>query len=180
MKTLEGWMRFFLIISLLFLWSSVQAAQTGQVVDNVRANVRSGKAEGYRVVTTLAPGTTVEVLKTEGGFAQIQTADGKTGWMASRLLKMTEAKDVPPSPVTTTSHNVQPAVSELEAARNQVRAAEAEAASARLEASRRDEQLSSSRKIHAWFALGGLIAGFLLGMLVRELQYRRRLHGLRV
>jgi uncharacterized protein YgiM (DUF1202 family) len=160
---------------LVFLWGSAQAAQMGLVVENVRANVRSGKSEGYRVVATLAPGTSVEVLETQGGFAKVKTADGKTGWMAARLLKITEAAApaADNAPAAT-------AVSELETARNQARAAEAEAASARLEASRRDEQLAASRRAHLWFALGGLAVGFLLGMLVRELQYRRRLHGLRV
>ncbi len=167
-------MRFFLLFALL-VFSLAAAADTAVVVDNVRANLRSGKSENYRVIGVLTPSSRVEVLKVEGEYAQVKSPEGLTGWVAARLLKMDPpgtAEAATPAPAELTA--------ELAAANLRIQEAEAQAAQAQADLNKQKGQQPVNLAKAAWAGLIGLVVGIVIGMLLREHHYRKRLQGLRV
>lgn len=167
-------MRFFLLFALSF-FSLAAAADTAVVVDNVRANLRSGKSEDYRVIGVLVPSSRVEVLKVEGEYAQVKSAEGQTGWVAARLLKMD-----PPDAAVEAKPSAEEMASQLAAANLRIQEAEARAAQAQADLEKQKTPPSASLGKAAWAGLIGLVVGLVLGMLLREHHYRKRLQGLRV
>ena len=61
-------------------------------VANNRVNMRMGPGTNYDVITTLNPGTKLEILEVDAeGWANVSTVDrGIEGWMAERLLTAPE------------------------------------------------------------------------------------------
>lgn len=61
-------------------------------VANSRVNMRIGPGTGFDVITTLDPGTKLEILEVDAdGWANVSTLDrGIEGWMAERLLTTPE------------------------------------------------------------------------------------------
>lgn len=167
-------MRFFLLIALLF-FSLAAMADTAVVVDNVRANLRSGKSENYRVIGVLTPSSRVEVLKVEGEYAQVKNDEGLTGWVASRLLKMDQPAAAEAKPAAADS-----CTTELDAAKQRIQEAETQAAQAQAELEKQKAQQPGGNRKLAWLGLIGLVVGIAIGMLLREHHYRKRLQGLRV
>lgn len=167
-------MRFFLFFALLF-FSLVAAADTAVVVDNVRANLRSGKSENYRVIGVLTPSSRVEVLKIEGEYAQVKNDEGQTGWVAARLLKMDQPSVAEAQPTAPDS-----CTAELDAAKQRIQEAEAQVAQAQADLEKQKAQQPGSKNKLAWLGLIGLVVGIAIGMLLREHHYRKRLQGLRV
>ena len=55
---------------------------TGSVV-----NMRAGPGTGFDVVGQLTEGARAELLSVAGGWSEVRTEDGTTGWMASRFLQ---------------------------------------------------------------------------------------------
>lgn len=150
------------------------AAQNATVVDNVRANVRSGKSDAYRVVTVLTPGAQVEVLQVEDGYAQIKAADGQEGWVVSRLLKIDKPEAEPAAPVQDQCQV------KLDGVRLQLQEEQQRNAQTQIEVKRLQALQSGQGSVIAWVAVVCLVAGLVLGFVLRERHYRKRLQGLRI
>ena len=74
----------FLTVCLPSLSSS---AATLYVSDTtVEANLRTGTQQENRIIALLRPGTQLEVLSEEDGWAEVTLADGRTGWILRRYL----------------------------------------------------------------------------------------------
>lgn len=58
-----------------------------RTVAGSRVNLRGGPGTEFDVVGQLDEGARAEVLQDAGGWAEVRTADGATGWMASRFLE---------------------------------------------------------------------------------------------
>lgn len=155
---------------LVLVGSSSAWAQSAIVADNVRANLRSGKAENYRVIRVLPAKTQVEVLATEQDYAKVRTGDGQVGWLLVKLLK---DEDTDPSAQ---------APEALEAAQHQLSAAHDELARVQgeLERERNRPRGEPALIVLVATAFGALAAGIALGMLILQGYYRKRLHGLRI
>ena len=52
----------------------------------VEANLRTGTQKENRIIALLRPGTQLEVLSEEDGWAEVTLADGRTGWILRRYL----------------------------------------------------------------------------------------------
>jgi SH3 domain protein len=52
----------------------------------VEANLRTGTQKENRIIALLRPGTQLEVLSEEDGWAEVTLADGRTGWILKRYL----------------------------------------------------------------------------------------------
>ncbi|MGD9788285.1 MAG: TIGR04211 family SH3 domain-containing protein [Sulfuricellaceae bacterium] len=144
------------------------------VVDNVRANLRSGKSENYRVIGVLTPSSQVEVLQVDGEYAQVKTDEGLTGWVAARLLKMQ------PEAAPAKAAKADACETELGVVKQQLEDAEAQLAQAQAEQQNQTKPASDIQTKDAWTALGALALGIIIGMLLRERHYRKRLQGLRI
>lgn len=166
-------MRVFLLLALL-LFSLTAAAGTAVVVDNVRANLRSGKSENYRVIGVLTPSSQVEVLQVDGEYAQVKTDEGLTGWVAARLLKM-QPDATPAKPAKADACET-----ELGVIKQQLEDAEAQLAQAQAEQQTQSQPASDPQAKYTWVTLGALALGIIIGMLLRERHYRKRLQGLRI
>jgi len=62
---------------------------TGRVISDTNANLRSGAGSGFRVVGSVAPGTTVTILETQEsiGWLRVRTPGGTTGWILANLVQ---------------------------------------------------------------------------------------------
>ncbi|HET8802534.1 MAG TPA: TIGR04211 family SH3 domain-containing protein [Marinobacter sp.] len=83
---------FRLVISVLFVLSSVSAAQakTVWVDDQLYLPVRSGAGVQYRITENALPsGTPLEVLEPGDNFTRVRTPKGTEGWVSSQYLSET-------------------------------------------------------------------------------------------
>lgn len=83
---------FRLVISVLFVLSSVSAAQakTVWVDDQLYLPVRSGAGVQYRIIENALPsGTPLEVLEPGDNFTRVRTPKGTEGWVSSQYLSET-------------------------------------------------------------------------------------------
>lgn len=80
------------LISLLLFWLPAQS-QTDQkpafISDALVVYIHSGPGNQYRIIGTLAAGSSVMRLSEENGYAQIQYDDNKTGWLPRENLSYT-------------------------------------------------------------------------------------------
>ena len=82
-------LRFFGLTLFLTVWllSAISSAATFYVSDTtVEANLRTGTQKENRIIALLRPGTQLEVLSEEDGWAEVTLADGRTGWILRRYL----------------------------------------------------------------------------------------------
>lgn len=154
-------MRVFLLIA-IWAWASSCLADIATVVEGTRVNLRSGRADTYRVIKSLAPGTKVEILHDENGYVQVKTDAGDVGWLPMRMLKI---EPTPPSDVP------DPKIAQLQAELEKTRAELAQSP---------NEQNKTSPWLLLGLVFGGLILGALLGMGGLQAYYQRRLKGLRI
>lgn len=141
------------------------------MADNVHANLRSGKAENYRIIRVLPPKTPVELLATDQEYAKVRTVDGQVGWLLLKLL------DVEPADRAASG------AQSTEAMQHQLREVQDELARVRDEleqARNRPENDIPSLAVLLATALGALATGVGLGILILQAYYRKRLHGLRI
>ncbi len=175
-------MRSLLFLVLILTSVVAVAGQYAEVKDNVYANLRSGKAETYPVITVLKPKAKVEVLKTKNRYAQIKTADGKEGWVALRLLV-----DAPPTATTV----IKPVVPDLSAplaqcktalqgAQRTIRSTRKQLARSEVTLQQQNIALTHAKQLTLVVGAISLLLGFILGMILREHYYRKRLKGLRI
>lgn len=86
-------MKNFIVVGIcLLLFSIPVQAETMYVSDIVKITLRSGPGADHRVLAMLQSGQGVEVLKAENEWTEVKTADGKQGWVISRLLTATKPK----------------------------------------------------------------------------------------
>lgn len=62
------------------------AGEPGQTVSNI--DLKSEPFADAKTVSSLAPKTALEVLKRQGGWLQIKTADGASGWVKMTGVKL--------------------------------------------------------------------------------------------
>lgn len=81
-----------LIVSSCILLSSGSFALEGKyyVVPKAELPIRSGKGTNYKILAIVKEGTSVEVLREDGPWANVRLADGKEGWILSRYLSSEE------------------------------------------------------------------------------------------
>ncbi len=168
-------MKIFVAI-LMSVWCAVAVAESASVVDNVRANLRTGKGENYRLLRILPPSTAVEVIESDGEYAKIKLEDGQTGWIKSSLLT-----SPPPPPARESAAATAPAAD--------LSAIQAELATARGQLIKMQGDLERERALTKGepqyttlflAGLAGLAVGAIIGMLALRAYYIRRLHGLRI
>lgn len=168
-------MKIFVAI-LMSAWCAVAVAEPASVVDNVRANLRSGKGENYRTLRILPAKTTVEVLESDGEYSKVKLEDGQTGWIKSSLVTSVQS-----APLTET---VTPAVSSVDLSAIQKELVTAREQLAKMQGELEQERaLTKGEPQHTTLilvGLAGLAVGVIIGALVLRAYYIRRLHGLRI
>lgn len=155
-------MRVFVLIA-IWAWASTCLADIATIIEGTRVNLRSGRADTYRVIKSLAPGTRVEILHDENGYVQVKTDAGDVGWLPMRMLKI--------EPPQLQNNKPDPKIALLQA--------ELEKARAELSQSPNDQNKSSPWVLFG-LGLGGVILGVLLGMGGLQAYYHKRLKGLRI
>ena len=72
-------------VALLFAAAEALAEQ-GWVKGDLRLNLRSGGGNEYRILGTIATGDSVKILTKGTDWMQVQTAEGKVGWIPAGYL----------------------------------------------------------------------------------------------
>lgn len=163
-------MKIFLFLMML-IWGGMATAQTALVTDTARVNMRSGKAENYRVIRVLPPGAEVQVLETDQDYAKVKAADGETGWVLLKLLTIRK----------TDTENATQNQAALEAAQKELVAARVELANLQREAEEKHNQPGgSSPAPMLLLVFGAFASGVVIGIMALRAYYRKRLHGLRI
>lgn len=166
-------MKIFLFLMML-MWGGMVTAQTALVTDTARVNMRSGKAENYRVIRVLPPSTEVKVLETDQDYAKVKAADGETGWVLLKLLtiRKTDAENA-----THTQNQTA-----LEAAQKELVTARVELADLQRKVEQTHNQPGNSSPISflLLLACSAFACGVVIGILTLRAYYHKRLHGLRI
>lgn len=78
----------FSVLILVALLANLHSAHAQQayISEKVVIDVHSLQNEEGLVVTSIASGTPIEVISTDGEYSQIQTADNKKGWLNTKYL----------------------------------------------------------------------------------------------
>ncbi len=76
-----------MVFSGLFISGAV-SAETKYVSDQLRVNLRSGKSNTHRIISSPRSGTELKVLEVDrvSGYAKVQLPSGTVGWALSRQL----------------------------------------------------------------------------------------------
>lgn len=158
-------MRIFLF-ALLLAWALPGLAQNATVADGTHVNLRAGKADTYRVIRVLSPGTPVEIVEITQDMAKVKTREGETGWLPARLLVMAPM-DTPAPPQ----------------AAAEVPASQPPAVATAHPESKAEETPASAGDIPWRLLLVGalcFLVGAAVGIGLHEAYYRKRLNGLRI
>lgn len=155
-------MRVFILIA-FSAWASTCLADIATIIEGTRVNLRSGRADTYRVIKSLPPGTRVEILHDENGYVQVKTEAGDVGWLPMRMLKIVP----PPPPNSIPDPKLALLQAELEKARAEL-------------AQSPNEQNNPSPWLLLSLGLGGLVLGVILGIGGLQAYYQKRLKGLRI
>jgi uncharacterized protein YgiM (DUF1202 family) len=164
-------MKIFLFLTML-MWGGVATAQTALVTDTARVNMRSGKAENYRVIRVLPPSTEVQVIEIDQDYAKVKTADGETGWVQLKLLAIRKKE-----PENATQNQAA-----LEAAQKELVTARVELANLQREVEQKQNQPGpgAPTSFLLLLAFSAFAGGVVIGVLALRAYYRKRLHGLRI
>ena len=155
-------MRNFVLVVML-AWALPSLAEIATVIDGTRVNLRSGRADTYRVIKSLEPGTKVEITRDESGYVHVKTATGELGWLPSRMLKIDSGTAQPREP--------DPQLVSLQAELVQIRADLAKS---------QRQQVGLGTWVVVGVGVAGLLFGVLLGVGGLQAYYQRRLKGLRI
>ncbi|HUX65468.1 TIGR04211 family SH3 domain-containing protein [Sulfuricella sp.] len=164
-------MKIFLFFVML-MWGGMATAQTALVTDAARVNMRSGKAENYRLIRVLPPSTEVQVIEIDQDYAKVKAADGETGWVLLKLLTIRK----------TDAENATQNQAALEASQKELVTARVELANLQREMEQTHNQPGASAPISflLLLAFGAFAGGVVIGVLALRAYYRKRLHGLRI
>jgi len=174
-------MRVFLFF-LILLWGGGALAQTALVADVAGVNLRSGKAENYRIIKVLPPRAEVEVIEIDQDYAKVKVADGETGWVLRKLLDISEVKEETAGSPAKSSKDKQH-LAELEAAQKALVMARVELANLQREIGQMNYPHPQNNAPRFFLLLSALIVfagGVVTGVLILKAYYRKRLHGLRI
>lgn len=69
------------LVVVTFLGAASAAAEQGWVKGDLRLNLRTGGGNEYRIIDTVATGDSVEILNRGSDWMQVQTQEGKVGWI---------------------------------------------------------------------------------------------------
>lgn len=166
-------MRIFAFLIML-LWGLGVQAETALVTDAARVNMRSGKAENYRVIRVLAPRTEVEVIEVDQDYAKVKTPEGETGWVLYKLLNPRKAEAEKTGQIQADLDNAQ---KELVAVRVEMANLQRE-----LEKAQRPGSGESGKPLPflLLLAFSAFASGIVIGALALKAYYQKRLHGLRI
>jgi len=164
-------MKIFLFLTML-MWGGMATAQTALVTDTGRVNMRSGKAENYRVIRVLPPSTEVQVIEIDQDYAKVKTADGETGWVQLKLLAIRNKEP----------ENANQNQAVLEAAQQELVTARVELANLQREVEQKQNQPGASvpTSFLLLLAFSTFAGGVVIGVLALRAYYHKRLHGLRI
>lgn len=164
-------MKIFLFFVVL-MWGGLATAQTALVTDAARVNMRSGKAENYRVIRVLPPSTEVQVIETDQDYAKVKAADGETGWVLLKLLTIRK----------TGAEGATQNQAALEAAQKELVAARVELANLQREMGQKHNPPGGSAPASflLLLAFGAFACGVVIGVVALRAYYHKRLHGLRI
>ena len=157
-----------LIFLTMLLWGGMATAQTAQVTDTANVNMRSGKAENYRIIRVLPPGMEVQVIEVDQDYAKVKVAGGETGWVLRKFLDIRKAENA--------------SRAELEAAQQELVTARVELANLQREMEKKHDQPEggASTSILLLLAFGAFACGAVIGAMALRAYYHKRLHGLRI
>ncbi len=81
-------MVFILIVVLSGTVSGAVSAQTKYVSDQLKINVRSGKSNTHRIISTPRSGTALKILENDraSGYSKVELPSGTVGWVLTRQL----------------------------------------------------------------------------------------------
>lgn len=153
------------------MWSGMAVAQTALVTDTARVNMRSGKAENYRMIRVLPPNTEVQVIETDQDYAKVKAADGEMGWVLLKFLtiRKTEAENASQNQVA------------LEAAQKELVTTRVELANLLREVEQKHDQPDSPpTSFLLLLVFSAFACGVAIGALFLRAYYQKRLHGLRI
>ncbi len=164
-------MKIFLFLAML-MWGGMATAQTALVTDTANVNMRSGKAENYRIIRVLPPGVEVQVIEVDQDYAKVKAAGGETGWVLRKFLDIRKAE----------TQNASQNQAELEAAQQELVAVRVELANLQREVEQKQNQAGgrSPASFLLLLVFGAFAFGVAIGVLALRAYYRKRLHGLRI
>lgn len=164
-------MKIFLFLAMV-MWSGMATAQTALVTDAARVNMRSGKAENYRVIRVLPPSTEVQVMEIDQDYAKVKAADGETGWVLLKLLTIRK---------TDAENTIQSQVA-LEAVQRELVTARVALANLQREVEQKQNQPGSGAPTSflLLLAFSAFAGGAVIGVMALRAYYHKRLHGLRI
>ena len=76
----------FLLLMIICTWATAAAAEAAYVTDILRLALRTGPGAGYETVTVIQSGQSLEIIATDGDWAQVKLPDNKEGWVLRRYL----------------------------------------------------------------------------------------------
>ncbi|MFA7242910.1 MAG: SH3 domain-containing protein [Sulfuricellaceae bacterium] len=180
-------MKFFAVIVML-LWCGVATAGNAQVMEGVRAKLRSGDGENYRTLRVLPARTVVEIIDEGDEFTKVKAQDGQYGWIKSSLLQSMQpaspvaapAASAPTAAPSATSGKALAPV--VEAAQQDLIAAREQLAKMQIELEKERGRTAGEPQLSALLlgALAAFALGMLLGALLLRAYYLKRLRGLRI
>ena len=83
-----------LLVSITLGATGAFAAEQGWVKGDLRLNVRTGGGNEYRIIGTVATGDSVKILTRGTDWIQVQTDDGKVGWIPDGYVEATPPPSV--------------------------------------------------------------------------------------
>lgn len=147
-------------------------AQTAQVTDAANVNMRSGRAENYRIIRVLPPHIELDVVEVDQDYAKVKTADGETGWVLRKFLDSRQGESEKEKLLQGT----------LEAAQKELITARMELANLQRIGEQTHHQPEGSPPITFLLLLsfGAFACGVAIGVMALRAYYHKRLHGLRI
>lgn len=186
-------MKLFAVI-LMLLWSGLVSAENAQVIEGVRAKLRSGDGENYRTLRVLPSKSVVEVIEQGDEFSKVKSQDGQYGWIKSSLLQPLPLQSGAAKVLATPAQaSVQvSAAAPMEAVKapvTPVEAAQKDLLEAREQLIKMQKELEKERartdgepqfSTLLLSALAAFVAGMALGAFLLHTYYLKRLRGLRI
>ena len=168
-------MKIFLFLIAMLIWGGMATAQTALVTDTARVNMRSGKAENYRMIKVLPPSIEVQGDRDRSGLRESQNRRRRD------RLGAAQAPDYPQDRDGKCHDQNQ---TELEAAQKELVTARVELANLQREAGEgnRADPVKAPKpsSFILLVALGAFASGVTIGILILRAYYQKRLHGLRI
>jgi len=175
-------MKFFAVV-LMFLWSGIVSAENVQVIEGVRAKLRSGDGENYRTLRVLPAKTMVELIEQGDEFSKVKSQDGQIGWIKSSLLQSLHAQSAAAptpavEPVEAGKASVTPVVAVPKVPHDTSERLNEEQKNLVKEPVRSNGEPQFTTLLLS--TLAAFVAGMALGAFLLRSYYLKRLHGLRI